>query len=320
MTRWTSLVLASLLGLAVSSVALAHDPEAEARWRLEEELKKPWVAANGFTADFDKAMERAIKDKKPIFAFFTLSYMATPECDKVEKDVLSTPEFKKFSEGVVPFLHVESGLGGPYADLRREKGGLGVPYFAVLDEVGNVIAKVETNDVKGFEAAVKSGAEFVALKAKAEKTADEKVYVVTHEMDIGNLKLQLAKDRIAALGKLTEAQQKQVDESMFRLEVWTGVSDANGSYDRSRAAGKRFAELWAAGREPSEEQLWRPFFILMLDHAEQVKDAKLFAKALDKLKGRYGAKEAQEWKDFFEDAANRLKELETPAKDGGDAK
>jgi hypothetical protein len=326
MSRLVPIVVASFLGLALGSAAVAHDPEAEARWMLEEELKKPWVAANGFIADFDKALETAAKDKKPVFAFFTVSYVAVPESEKLEKDVLSTPEFKAFSEGVVAFLHVNSGLGGPHADLLREKGGLEVPYFAVLDDQGNVTAKVETRDVKGFEAAVKAGAEFAKLRAKADKTADENVYVVTHEMDVGNLKLQLARERVAALGELTESQRKQVDASLFRLEVWTAVAEAYGSYDKSRAAGKLFAEMWAAGREPAGEELWRPFFMLVLHHAEKAKDAKLFAKALEKLRTRYGDSKESDWQEFFQDNDEILAVMEKAArerespKDGGDAK
>jgi hypothetical protein len=323
MPRWTSTALACLMGLACSATALAHDPEQMARAMLEEKLKEPWITPNGFLPDFDKALETAAKDKKPIFAYFTVSYMEDPACGKVESGVLSSPEFKKFGESVVLFVHINSGLPEPRADLLREKGGLEVPYFLVMDELGNVTARIESNDVKGFEAAVKSGGEFSKLRAKADKTPDEKVSVLTHEMDIGNLKLQLAKDRVAALGKVTEAQQKQIDASMFRLEVWTAVSDANGSYDKCRAAGKLFAEMWAAGREPTSEELSRPFFILMLDHAEKSKDAKLFKKALEKLRGRYGDKDEEEWRDFFKEQADRLEELEAPApakKDEGDAK
>ncbi len=320
MTRSTSTALACLLGLALSATALAHDPEAEARFRLEDKLKSPWITTNGFHADFDEALETATRDGKPVFAYFTLSYMYVAACNEVESGVLSTPEFKKFGEGVVLFVHIDSGLRAPHADLLREKGGLDVPYFLVMDEQGNVTAKVESNDVKGFEAAVKAGGEFAKLRAKAETTPAEKVHVLTHEMDIGNLTLQRARDRVAALGKLTDDQKKKVDESMFRLEVWTAVSAARGSYDGSRAAGRLFAEMWAAGREPAAEELVRPFFTLILDHAEKTTDAKLFKKALDALKGRYGEKEDREWKDFFEEQAERLKEIEKSQDGSGEKK
>lgn len=320
MTRWISTALACLLGLTLSATVLAHDPEAEARYRLEEKLKKPWLTTNGFTTDFDKALATATKGRKPVFAYFTLSYMDVPECEKLERDVLSTPEFKKFGERVVLFVSVNSGLPAPHADLLREKGGLEVPYILIMDEQGNVTAKAGSYDVTGFESALEAGGDFAKLRSKADKTADEKVYVLAREMDLGNLKLQLAKDRVAALGKVTDVQQKQIDESMFRLEVWTAVSDANGSYDRRRAAGKLFAELWAAGREPAAEELSRPFFILMLDHAEKTKDARLFRKALEKLKGRYGEKDEEEWKEFFREQADRLKDLERPPAGNGEPK
>ena len=322
MNRWTSVALTGLVAMGLCAAAWAHDPEMEARYRLEEKLGKPWVTKNGFTADFDKALETAVRTKKPVFAYFTLSYTDDPACQKVESGVLSTPEFKKFGESVVLFTHIESGLQGKYAGLLREKGGIGVPYFLVLDDQGNVTAKVtEGIDVKGFEQAVKAAGEFAALRQKTDKTADEKVFVLTHEMDLGNLKLELAKDRVAALGNVSEAQKTQIDDAMMRLSITTAAAYDSGSRDRSLAAGKSFAEMWAAGREPKADELVGPFFIFILGHAEEVKDATLFERALEKLKGRFGDKVGdRDWKDFFEAQAERLETLEASRASAGGEK
>lgn len=321
MTRRMSGVLTGMVSFALAATALAHDPEQMARAQLEDKLKEPWITTNGFIADFDKALETAIKDKKPVFAYFTISYMEDPDCAKVEAGVLSTPAFKKFGEGVVLFVHVDSGLPTPHADLLREKGGLAAPCFLVMDEQGVVTAKVESADVKGFEAAVKAGGEFAKLRAKADKTADEKVYVLAHEMDLGDLELQLAKERVAGLRDLTDAQRTQIDDAMMRLEIATAAAYDAVSLERTLAAGKRFAEMWAAGREPATDALFRPFFMFILDHAEVEKDAKLFKRALDKLKGRFGDKaEDGEWRDFFEEKAEVLKELEKAESGAGDKK
>ena len=66
------------------------------RFRPESKLRKPWLTTNGFLADFAKAMETAGKDRKLVFAYFTISYDDDPDCEKVEESVLSTPEFKAF--------------------------------------------------------------------------------------------------------------------------------------------------------------------------------------------------------------------------------
>ncbi len=309
MNRWISTAIAGALVMGLTAAARAHDPELEAKMRLEAKLGGPWIKANGFTADFDKALESAMKSGKPIFAYFTLSYTEVPQCDEVEKGVLMSAEFKKFGEGVVLFTHVTSGLSGKYSDLLREKGGSAVPAFMVLDDQGNVTAKVTGgNDVVNFEKAVKSGTEFAALRKRADMTADEKVHVLAQDMDLGNLKLKLAQERLAKLGDLNDAQKKKLADAMLRLEIWSAASGAGGSLDRTLAAGKMFAEMWAAGREPTTDEHIEPFFALILDHAEAVNDPKLFKKALDRLRERF--KDKPNWKTFDNWQLERLKRIE----------
>ena len=318
MKRWIPFALAGLLGALVAAPARGHDPDLEMKAFLEAKLKQPWIKAGGFTADYDQAQETALNSGKPIFAYFTISYREVPPCTEVEKGVLATPEFRKFGEGVVPFVHVTSGLDGKYADLLREKGGSGVPAFMVLDELGNVLAKVSgAHDVANFERTVKSGLEYAALRKKADKTRDETVEVLVRDMDLGNLKLVRARELAAKSGEIPEAQRKRVDDAMLRLEIWTAASGAGESLDRAIAAGKLFAGMWAAGREPSTEEHVEPFFRLMLDHAEAIRDAKLFRRALDGLRDRFSEKPG--WGPFAKWQEKRLAALEA-AGDGAEEK
>jgi hypothetical protein len=280
--------------------------------RLEHKLRSPWIKGNGFLLEYDKALEAAKASGKPVFAYFTRSYVDDPLCDEVEKAVLPTPEFKAFGEGVVLFLHVSSGFDGAHADLLRAKGGSGVPAFLVLDAGGSVLAHAAPpHGVPAFEKALKSGLAFEALRNKADKTADEKVQVVAADMDLGNLRLPRAPERIAELGDLTPSQKKVIDDATLRLEIRTAATGAAGSRERSRAAGRKFAEWWAAGREPSTDEHVDSFFRLILDHAEGEKDAGLFRRALEKLRGRFAEKPG--WKAFEERQAGRLRELEKAA-------
>ncbi len=314
----TTVALAGLIAVGIATTALGHDPEAQARYELSQKLESPWVTQNGFVADFPTALATATRTGKPIFAYFTISYMDLPRCESVEKGVLSTPEFKEFGKNVVLFVHVDSGLGGPYEGLLREKGGSDVPYFLVLDDQGNVIAKVPGEpNVKSFHEAVKAGAAFSALRKKADKTADETVYVLAHEMDLGGLKLQLAKDRIARLGDLSDENRVRIDAALVRLEVWSHATNARGTRKGGVAAGKLFAEMWEGGRVPTTDEHVLPFFTLMLDHAEASKDVKLFEKALQELEKQLADK--PDAKGFLERQAERLEQLRKKLEPAGEA-
>ncbi|MDJ0975740.1 MAG: hypothetical protein QNJ98_14865 [Planctomycetota bacterium] len=65
------LVLAIVLGLASFGWA---DPDAENQAKYEEKIAKPFVAHGAWVLDYDEARERAAKEQKLIFAYFTRSY------------------------------------------------------------------------------------------------------------------------------------------------------------------------------------------------------------------------------------------------------
>ncbi len=50
------------------------DPTAELQRRYDEAIAKPYVKAGGWVLDYDVARERAIKEGKLIFAYFSRSY------------------------------------------------------------------------------------------------------------------------------------------------------------------------------------------------------------------------------------------------------
>lgn len=248
--------------------------------------------------------------------------------------MLSTKEFGEFAKEFVVFAHVTTRIEGRKDDdLLQKKGGQGFPHLVALDANGDVIAKL-TGDrtVEGFRAMMADGAKFVAVREKKEKTLDDEVFLLRHDISMGNADLAQAKARAEAMKGLSDAQKKELDGALLGLEIQGMMPRARTPEEQKAqvlAAGAKFAEMWAAGREPTSDEAVQPFFIFMLDHAEATKDAELFGKALEKLRAKFGTNPNAA--KFFERQDARLAALkgagaeapkdgpakDGPAKDGG---
>lgn len=237
--------------------------------------------------------------------------------------MLSTAEFGTFSKEYVMFAHVTTQIAGRKDDdLLQKKGGRGFPHLVALDANGDVIAQLKGGrSVEGFRSMMADGAKFVAVRAKEKKTLDDEVFLLQHDVSMGNVTLEQATGRAKALQGLSDAQKKEVDAALLDLEI-RAVLPKSRTPDAQKAeaiaAGKRYAELWAAGREPTNDEAFQPFFVLMLEHAESVKDAALFEKALGKVREKFGSNPNAA--KFFERQDARLAALkaaaaESPAKE-----
>lgn len=71
-----SVLLAPLAGLLLSGVASAQQQNDQATMKAnyEAKLQKEFVAFGGWVTDYDVARERAAKEGKIIFAYFSRSY------------------------------------------------------------------------------------------------------------------------------------------------------------------------------------------------------------------------------------------------------
>lgn len=237
--------------------------------------------------------------------------------------MLSTKEFGDFSKEFVMFCHITTRIEGrKYDDLLSKKGGTGFPYLVALDANGDVIAQLEGGrTVEGFRAMMAEGAKFVALRGKEKKTLDDEIFLLEHDISMGNADLAAAKARMAALKGLNEAQKKELDGALLGLEIKAAMPTSRDPAEQKAqmvAAGKSFAAMWAAGREPTADASIQPFFIFMLDYAESEKDAALFEKALDKLRAKFGSN--PQAAGFFKKQDARLEALKAagggPKKDG----
>lgn len=229
--------------------------------------------------------------------------------------MLSSAEFKAFASEYVVFAHVTTRIKDRKDDgLLQQKGGTGFPYLVALNADGDVIARLNgARTLEGFRTMMADGAKFESIRNKAEKTTDDQLFLLKHDIAMGQAKLAAAKERIAGLGKLTEAQQKEADGILLGLEIMDLVPNARDPAARKaqvEKAGIAFAEMWKAGREPVSDDHAGPFYMVLLDHAEAQKDASLFEKALGKLRERFGKRAGSEG--FFANQEKRLAALKNP--------
>ncbi len=214
---------------------------------------------------------------------------------------------------MVLFAHITSSVeGDKYQDLLNEKGGRGFPYLAILDADGNVVARPGSRDVAGFAAAAADGKRYVDLKAKKDPSVAEQVDLLALEIGLGLVDYDAAKARADALKDLDDALRARLDDALLPLEVQKHLPQGrNAPREAILAAGKTYAGMFKAGRIPKDDESFQPFFILMLDYAEETKDVDLFRTALGKLTERFG--ENPRAKGFFDAQQARLAKLESEA-------
>lgn len=258
--------------------------------------------------------------------------------------MLSTEEFKAVGEKAVLFLHITSRLPGDAdQDLLMEKGGRGFPYLVTMDAGGAVTSFVEKRSVEGFLEAVDEGLKYSKKKADPSLPVAERVKLILFDVAVKNATKEEARTaienmkglegaareaellrwdilqgdvspedgarKLKAIEGLTPELRRYVDEVLVDMEVQAAMPRGPAMEGRI-AAGAKFAALWAEGREPTEN-MFQPFFILMLDHAESVKDVDLFGRSLDRIRAHINAKFAGEPKaiEFLENQEKRLATL-----------
>jgi 3-deoxy-D-manno-octulosonate 8-phosphate phosphatase KdsC-like HAD superfamily phosphatase len=221
------------------------------------------------------------------------------------------------------FAHVTTRIEGRKHDgLLSEKGFGGFPSIAAMDENGDIIAKLSGGrDVAGFEAMMASGAKFMEIRGKAEKTLDDEVFLLKHDIEMGNADLAAAKDRVAKLEGLSDEQKKEIDGLLTDLEIMDAMGNPTSREEAEalqKTAQAKFAEMHAAGRQPTGERPYSVFYSLLLQHAEAESDVALFEAALGKLRERFG--DNPRAARFFEMNEKKLEEMKAAQdSDGGDA-
>jgi hypothetical protein len=206
--------------------------------------------------------------------------------------VLSTDEFKTFAGEYVMFAHVTTRIEGrEHDDLLSLKGFGGFPSLAAMDADGNIIAKLTgSRDVTGFREMMAAGARYEEIRARPDKSLEDEVFLLTHDIEMGNADLPSARARAGALVGLDEVQQRKLDGMLTDLEIRALLGQPRSQEEAdelARKAGAAFAEMWAQGREPTSDETTQAFYILILGQAETTQDVALFERALAKLHERF---------------------------------
>jgi hypothetical protein len=230
--------------------------------------------------------------------------------------VLSTDDFATFAGEYVMFAHVTTRIEGREHDgLLSERGFGGFPSLAAMDAEGGLIARLSGDrDVSGFRGMMADAERLLEIRARTDRSLEDEVWLLEREIELGTLDAASARARAEALEGLDEAQRASIEGRLTDLEIKEalGKPTSQEEYDElARKASVTFAAMWAAGREPTSDEAYQPFFILILDHAEAQRDAELFERALARLRERFG--DSSRTAAFFKAADERLAALRAGA-------
>jgi len=202
----------------------------------------------------------------------------------LESRVLSTPEFKEWSDKVVLFLHNTSQVNGePYPALLREKGGNGFPTVSYLDAEGNLLKQVgHVTPVEELDAALQQLGQWQALRDRA---ADGDA-AVTRQLFLMELDMKIL-DPVAARATADELfkgdERAQLEGELVNLEFLDLLQKT--PRDQIAMGGKRFLDMYRLGRIPTARQE-TSFWQYMFEYAKAEGDADLFEELLGDLKER----------------------------------
>ncbi len=186
----------------------------------------------------------------------------------------------------MPYLNITSHVEGRKDDnLLAEKGGRGFPYIVFMDDAGNVLAKQPDTErtVEGFRKTLAGSVQrFLDLRAKAQAgDAAAQIEFALLEGDMGTIPFEEVQKRLEGK-KLSDAQKAQLGELEMGAMI-AAVGKAEGE-DASRAAMKKVADAYAAGRMPAAKERQYEFLNILLTYGMAEEDPDLAQKALDALK------------------------------------
>ncbi|MCI0651158.1 MAG: hypothetical protein L0Z55_04675 [Planctomycetes bacterium] len=230
----------------------------------------------------------------------------------MESGTLSSSEFAEWSKSVVLFCHVTSRVqSDKHQDLLTRKGGNGFPYLIVMDGAGTVLARHDADrTIAAFDATLKSAEKtaksLAELEAKsAQGDAAAKKELLRTRISLGQLNFEQAS---AALKELTlsDAEKADFEKTLVNLEA-SEILNGVVSAETHAAAGKRLAQMLAAGRIPSEEQLAGGYWQGILKHAEKEADIALYERGLTELRKMFGSDARA--KPYFDDWEKTLEAM-----------
>ncbi len=252
--------------------------------RLAQKLAAPFLKRGDWLLDWEAAKAMAAKKRKPIFAFFTRSYVRCRPCERVEAGPLRDPKLRKLAKLCVLFAHITSRVAGrPNDGLLRQLVARDEVYPTILflDSSGSVLyeqprAQQSIDDFVANATKVQRLAK-VAAKAHKSKGAAVELLVTRIELDlIGYSEATRQAARLVHLGRHAKAR---LGGALANLEF----ADLRKQRLSKRRLGARLVGMRKAGRIPTSADAWL-FYWYLLDYAALERDPKLFASALDRVK------------------------------------
>jgi len=157
-----------------------------------------------------------------------------------------------------------------------------------LDSEGRILLEHGgPRTVKGFENSLAQAQEFQALMKKAEAgDAAAAAEALIRQLRLEWFGFEEAKQKVAALEKVSAKQRKELDQLLVNAEVKSLIAAADEDQERRLAAGARFAEMWKEDRVPATANEQWTYWLWMADHAESVRDARLFKRILGAFEDR----------------------------------
>ena len=288
MNRLIGTVIGCVIAGALSGQTV-RAADADLPSLYEQKIAKPWFMDNGFTTDFEEAQRLARESQRPIFAYFTASYFVCAGCIKTETGLFASKEFADWSKDVVLFACVATNIPGKADDaMAWRKGAMAFPWLAMMDAHGHVTAYIELGADRDAAALEKLRArhnDYLGLAARPDKTTDEQVALLTHDIMNGNVDFDTSMQRIASLEHATDEQRGALETAAitFQFQVYQWNTNPDRSHHRE-ALTHRAVDWFKADRQPpAYASLRKTYLDLILRHAEEVGNATLFGDALDAL-------------------------------------
>ncbi len=153
-----------------------------------------------------------------------------------------------------------------------------------MDAEGEVLASPGDRSVAGFHKTLTALEAYLALKERADK-GDKSVAneLFVAELQLGKLDFAKAKTGYAALKGLSAEQRKHIDAELVNMEVADVMGKVNSRQLSPVEATETLGQMAKADRIPTG--LYAPsFWSLVLQHADQNKDVKLFERGFIALK------------------------------------
>lgn len=224
-------------------------------------------------------------------------------------------------------LHVTTHVDGDKdPDLLSEKGGSGFPYLVVLDAEGRIAAQHRgQRTAAGILETLGTAKAFGELRAKGDGgDAAALVEVFDKDLEYGNVKCKDARATVEKMKDLSDEKKADYETKLVGLEVRETLGEfsrkAKDLAPDDKVAGKklqaeygrRFLEMKKADHIPTGDKEMQPFWIFIMEAAEEAKDAALYEEALAPLKEKFG--NAPQAKKFFEERDATLEKLKEGVK------